>query len=237
MEPGNQGQPPNKKQRKSLVQGNTATKRRATRKAQDLSEAAQADNESDDTVDRSDFNTGRVRRINGLLEWLDKTDFQWSKPTDQFLTGKTDTDVREEPAGYHEAHRAEFLALAAQQPGAPRKLSEPQSLGNELTDVVWTEAMGTNCTSFSPLTQSWNEDPNSIIDSKGRQVIWMKKPPADWIRNLKYGPLIHKGLIMLDQKDKPVRDIPGLPMTLSTKAPAYLLAGLERCLGLTIHHE
>ena len=94
--------------------------------------------------------------------------------------------------------------------------------------------MGTDYTSFSPLTQGWNQDPNSIIDSKGRRVFSMEKRPADWMRSRKYGPLICNGLLMLDKTDKPVRDIPGLPLTLESKAPAWLLAGLRRCVYMNI---
>lgn len=94
--------------------------------------------------------------------------------------------------------------------------------------------MGTDYTSFSPLTQGWNQDPNSIIDSQGRRVFAMEKRPADWMRSRKYGTLIYNGLVMLDKSDNPVRDIPGLPLTLENKAPAWLLAGLKRCLYMHI---
>lgn len=94
--------------------------------------------------------------------------------------------------------------------------------------------MGTDYTSFSPLTQGWNQDPNSIIDSQGRRVFAMEKRPADWMRSREYGTLIYNGLVMLDKSDNPVRDIPGLPLTLKNKAPAWLLAGLKRCLYMHI---
>lgn len=103
--------------------------------------------------------------------------------------------------------------------------------------LAYTEDMGTDVTSFTPLTQGWYGDVSSVVDSKGRQVFSMNKPPAEWKQYPEYRPLIHKGLIMLDQKDRPVRDIPGLPLTLSTKIPAFMLAGLERCFNAKFHQE
>ena len=94
--------------------------------------------------------------------------------------------------------------------------------------------MGDDYTSFSRLTQGWNENPESIVDSKGRRVFSMERRPADWIRNPKYGLLIYNGLVMLDKKDDAVRDIPGLPLTLGSKAPPWLLAGLTRCMHMHI---
>lgn len=94
--------------------------------------------------------------------------------------------------------------------------------------------MGTDYTSFSPLTQGWNEDPKSVIDSKGRQILLMEKRPADWIRKPIYGPLIHNGLVMLDHENNPVRDIPGIPFTLEATAPGWLLEGLRRCMSMEI---
>lgn len=93
--------------------------------------------------------------------------------------------------------------------------------------------MGTDYTSYSPLTRDWTEDPNSVIDSKGRRVFEMKERPADWQRHPRYTPLIYNGLVMLDHKDRPIRDIPGLPLTLETQAPASLLGGLRRCAKMT----
>ena len=101
-------------------------------------------------------------------------------------------------------------------------------------NLAYSEDMGDDLTSFSPLTQGWNEDPNSVLDSQGRRVFTMKKRPTGWIRRAQYGPLIYNGLVMLDYKDNPVRDIPGIPLTLATQAPAWLLAGLRRCIDLTV---
>ena len=106
-----------------------------------------------------------------------------------------------------------------------------------LMKLAYSEDMGTDHTSFCPLMQGWTEDISSVVDSKGRQVFLMDKPPAEWKRYPEYRPLIYKGVIMLDQKDRPVRDIPGLPWTLSTNIPTFLLAGLIRCLNLQIHQE
>ena len=94
--------------------------------------------------------------------------------------------------------------------------------------------MGTDYTSYSPLIHSWTTDPTSVVDSKGRHVFSMKKPPEDWIQNPNYSLLIYNGLVMLDHDDHPIRDIPGLPLTLETRAPPWLLEGLRRCTKITI---
>ena len=93
--------------------------------------------------------------------------------------------------------------------------------------------MGTDYTSFSPLTQNWNEDPTSVVDSKGRQVFQMDRPPADWVRNPKYGHLVYDRHIMLDHVGGAIRDIPGLPLTLDSDTPGWLLAGLRKCMAVT----
>ena len=94
--------------------------------------------------------------------------------------------------------------------------------------------MGTNYTSFSTLTQGWTTDRTSVVDSKGRQVFSMEGPPAELRRKAKYESLMHDGFLLLDAKDKPVRDIPGLPLTLDTRVEAWFLEGLRRCLNLNI---
>lgn len=100
--------------------------------------------------------------------------------------------------------------------------------------VVYSEDMGTDHTSFSPLTQGWTADPDSVIDSRGRPVFALKKHEAGWIGRAQYGPLVYNGRVMLDHKNLPVRDVPGLPLTLQSEAPPWLLAGLRRCMDLKI---
>ena len=100
--------------------------------------------------------------------------------------------------------------------------------------LVWTKEMGTDYTSFSPLTQDWTEDPKTVVDSKGRQVLFMNTYPKGWDNRPKYGRLIIDGKIILDHRSKPVRDIPGLPLTLSSDPPGWLLEGLRRCTKIGI---
>ena len=63
----------------------------------------------------------------------------------------------------------------------------------------------------------------------------MDKPPKDWIRNPKYGPLVYNGHVLLSDSDEVVRDIPGLPFTLESDPPDWLLAGLRRCMDFSIY--
>ena len=91
--------------------------------------------------------------------------------------------------------------------------------------------MSLDYTSYSPITSNWTQDPSSIIDSKGRQVALMSRP-ADWTHNPKTSYLEYEGLVMLDHNNQPVKDYPGAPLTLSTKAPPHLLLGLQRCFGM-----
>ena len=89
--------------------------------------------------------------------------------------------------------------------------------------------MGTNYTSFSPLTQGWTSNPSSVVDSKGRQVFLMEKRPSDWNNAPVYAHLFHNGHLLLSHKDRPIRDIPGLPLTIDTEVPGWFLEGLRRC--------
>ena len=97
-------------------------------------------------------------------------------------------------------------------------------------EIVWTEDMGTNYTSFSPMTQGWNEeDPHTIVDPQGRQVLFMEKPPVDWDKKPVYNNLMYQDCVVLDHRRKPVRDIPGFPLTLDSTASGLFLEGLRRC--------
>lgn len=104
----------------------------------------------------------------------------------------------------------------------------------ELTRVVWTPDMGVDYTSFSPVTQGWNSNPSSVVNSQGRQVFSIITPPENWQVIPPYGPLVHRGSVLLDHKNKPVRDIPGLPFTLSTEVKGWFLGGLRRCIQVHV---
>ncbi|KAL9066474.1 MAG: hypothetical protein Q9161_007537 [Pseudevernia consocians] len=99
---------------------------------------------------------------------------------------------------------------------------------------IWTEDMGTDYTSFSPLTQGWTNDLMSVIDFKGRHIFSMEARPADLMGKPVYGNLLYNGLVMLDQENDPVRDIPGIPHTLDASAPGWLLEGLRRCTSMEV---
>ena len=92
--------------------------------------------------------------------------------------------------------------------------------------------MGVDYTSFSPVTQGWNSNSSSVVNSQGRQVFSITKPPENWQVIPPYRPLVYRGWVLLDDKDKPVRDIPGLPLTLATSVEGWFLGGLRRCIQL-----
>ena len=101
--------------------------------------------------------------------------------------------------------------------------------------VVWRSPMSLNYTSYSPKLQDWTEDPRSIRDSKGRQVCLMRRPPADYKRGPKCEKyLMCSGLVMLNDNNRPIKDYPGVPLTLSNDSPPYVLEGLRRCCGMTV---
>lgn len=81
-----QGQPPEKRQRKSHVQGDTATRNLPTIKSRGLPEVARANDESGITVDHSELESGGTRGEGRFLEWFDHEDDRWSKPMHQTLT-------------------------------------------------------------------------------------------------------------------------------------------------------
>ena len=101
--------------------------------------------------------------------------------------------------------------------------------------VAWTPNEGTDYTSFSYLTRDWTEDPRSVLDIQGRQVLLLERPPADYV-NMKvtYKPLKLYGKILLDHNNNPVRDVPGLPLTLKTDIEGWFITGLRRALKIEV---
>lgn len=103
--------------------------------------------------------------------------------------------------------------------------------------IVWQEGMSENITSYSPLIRDWTEDPHSIKDSKGRELMFMAARPQDLTHNPECGYLMCEGLVMLDHNNRPIKAYPGAPRTLavdSTEPRAFLLEGLRRVLGMTL---
>ena len=125
----------------------------------------------------------------------------------------------------------------AQQPGAPvppSKSRQSTDLGSELIISVFQQGIPPNYTSYSPLTQGWNDDNlRSMRDSHGRHAFLMPNPPPDWQHNPNSGYMMYNGLVMLDQNNRPVKDYPGAPLTLSYDAKASLVEGLRRYFGMT----
>lgn len=130
-----------------------------------------------------------------------------------------------------------FILQDAQQPGAPVPPCESQEstdLGSELMRSVFPQGIPPNYTSYSPITQGWNDDDlRSMTDSRGRHAFLMPAAPPDWEHNPSSGYLMCDGLVMLDQNNRPVKEYPGAPLTLSYDAPASLVEGLRRYFGMT----
>ena len=99
-------------------------------------------------------------------------------------------------------------------------------------EAVWTPDMGVDCTSFSYLTRGWNMDPLSVFDAEGRQVLLMNQRPADFNIKVTYDLLKLNGCILLNADNDPVRDIPGLPLTLKLELEGWFITGLRRSLRM-----
>ena len=103
--------------------------------------------------------------------------------------------------------------------------------------IVFSKGMSTNYTSYSPLTLDWTEDPHSIKDSKGRELMFMPARPQDLTHNPICGHLMCEGLVMLDHNNRPIKAYPGAPRTLAVgtiEPQAFFLEGLRRVFGMTI---
>ena len=124
--------------------------------------------------------------------------------------------------------------MDGEQPGAPRMLPQSTSLGVLLTIIAFLERMSSDYTSYSSVTCSWTDDPSSIKDSEGQEVLFLSARPPHLPHNPECGHLMCEGLIMLDQDNKPIKAYPGAPRTLASDAPAYLLQGLRSVLGMTV---
>ena len=59
------------------------------------------------------------------MEWWDDKGLQWSRLPHCTLRQGPVLKFKKGPARYHRDYRAELIALAAQQPGAPGDLSSP----------------------------------------------------------------------------------------------------------------
>ena len=101
-----------------------------------------------------------------------------------------------------------------------------------LIEAAWAPERGVDQTSFSYLTRGWTKDPRSIFDAKGRQVMLMNQPPADFNAKVTYDLLKLGGYVLLDGHNNPVRDVPGLPLTLETDIEAWFITGLRRSLRI-----
>ena len=151
------------------------------------------------------------------------------------MSQTTETNATIEPAGYHRDFRKELILTDAQQPGAPGKSLQSRTIALILMRIVWRASMSLNYTSYSPKIQDWTEDPRSIRDSKGRQVCLMQYRPADHKHRSTCDKfLMCSGFVMLNDNNRPVKDYPGVPLTLSNESPPYILEGLRRCFQMTV---
>ena len=76
-------------------------------------------------------------------------------------------------------------------------------------------------------------EPRSVLDTKGRQVLLMNRPKDHNVK-VSYNLLQLNGYVLLDSDDDPVRDVPGLPLTLSTEIEGWFIAGLRRSLKMEV---
>ena len=123
--------------------------------------------------------------------------------------------------------------MDAQQPGAPGKSLQSATLNLGLMSAVFPEGMSVDYTSYSPVTRDWTSDPASVTDSKGRQVHFLPTCPADLQYDPTCGYLKCEGLVMLDHNDRPIKAYPGVPRTLCTETPGWLLESLRRVFGMS----
>ena len=76
-----QDQPPKKRQLKAPARRVTAGSRSFGEETGEVPEAAANNGELGGTGSRPNNRAGTIRHSNGVLEWLDKEDFHWSKST------------------------------------------------------------------------------------------------------------------------------------------------------------
>lgn len=166
-----------------------------------------------------------------------KIEDEWSKWCDTSLQYPLKLIRSIELAGHHRDFREKLIMMDAEQPGAPGMLSQSICLGFELTRTVFAKGTSLDYTGYSPLTRDWTDDPRSIKDSEGQEVMFLPVRPPHLPHNPKCGYLMCEGLVMLDQDNIPIKEYPGAPRTLATsveKAPGYLLQGLRSILGMTV---
>ena len=172
-----------------------------------------------------------VKEENGVLFGL--IDDEWSMLTrlDSVLAIETNSLIG--PAIYHHEIRKNLILMDAHQVGAPSKLPHSANLTCELMRIAW-DGIELNYISYSPITSVWTEDPHSVKDGEGQEVLYLTEPPAYWTHNPKCDSLMYEGLIVLDVNGRPIKAYPGAPLTLSVETPDYILLGLHRVFGMTM---
>lgn len=86
-------------------------------------------------------------------------------------------------------------------------------------------------TSFEPEQQSWGPeraDWHHIVNSEGVKVMFEVDKPKNFRPPHEPSNWIHDGLVLLDSKNHPVKDWPGLNKTLSSAIESWRLEALTR---------
>ena len=66
-------------------------------------------------------------------------------------------------------------------------------------------------------------------------MLLLERPPTDFVNmRVSYEPLQLNGYVLLDAKNDPVRDVPGLPLTLKTDIEGWFITGLRRSLKIEV---
>lgn len=76
----------------------------------------------------------------------------------------------------------------------------------------------------------------TVRDLKGRPVLLMDNQPDDWEEHRNGKFLIVDGLVLLDQDHHPIKDYPGVPLTVCSQPHPGFVEGLRRTYGMT-HYE
>ena len=119
---------------------------------------------------------------------------------------------------YHETYRREFLDEDARK---GKFEHEPASGSTDLDKTSFVEAQ-----------KKWGESPKTwkhFVDKNGRRVFEPKTRPKDVPGfDDEYHWWYHHGVVLLDQDNHPLREIPGLNRTLSSALEGWRIDALRK---------
>ena len=174
---------------------------------------------------------GEIRTLNGKLYFRDKRCRQWSELFQ--IDQQNPTDPCLARGEYHEKFRKQFLEEDARKGDFGKCLHVRVMLAH--TDLLANppdrgDADGDE-TSYIDYQKEWGEDEstwNHVTDDRGRQLFSGGNRPNDLDCRQPTDLWKHKGVLLIDQDNHPLRHLPSINRTFSTALEGWRLDALRK---------